>query len=175
MITCQFKGGLGNNLFQIAATVGAALENMPEVALFPDWKYNHMLATPLDARGDTPVTSVYEEPHFHYAPIPYTDGMELRGYFQSYRYCPPVPIRRILQPHESIARDLSTPPMRRMFEKAVAVHVRRGDYLTMPEHHPVLPISYYVDAMARFRGFTYLVFSDDIASGWRRSRVRQRV
>jgi hypothetical protein len=46
----------------------------------------------------------------------------------------------------------------------VSIHVRRGDYLSFPEHHPPLTMDYYREAMSRFPGARFLVFSDD--PGW---------
>lgn len=46
----------------------------------------------------------------------------------------------------------------------VAIHVRRGDYITTHRHFYVnlMETSYYQDAMALFPGQKFLVFSDDI-------------
>jgi len=41
------------------------------------------------------------------------------------------------------------------------LHVRRGDYLQLPTHHPTCTIDYYHKALANFDG-KVLVFSDDI-------------
>ncbi len=43
-----------------------------------------------------------------------------------------------------------------------ALHVRRGDYLLLPGNHPVLPLTYYREAIRRLDGTNILVFSDDI-------------
>ena len=44
-----------------------------------------------------------------------------------------------------------------------SVHVRRTDYLRLQQHHPVLSLEYYREAMNRFSGALFLIFSDDIA------------
>jgi hypothetical protein len=51
-----------------------------------------------------------------------------------------------------------------------ALHVRRGDYLTLPSSHPTLPLDYYREAMTIFEP-PYLVFSDDLA--WCREHLPQ--
>lgn len=45
--------------------------------------------------------------------------------------------------------------------ESVSVHVRRGDYVTIPNHY-LLPMDYYNRALEQFRGKEIFVFSDDI-------------
>lgn len=103
------------------------------------------------------VGAVYQEPHFHFDPqfFDLPDGTMLSGYFQSERY------------FEGISGYL----WEREFDgllhtntHAVSVHVRRGDYLSFPEHHPPCTVDYYREAMAQFPGARFMVFSDD--PGW---------
>lgn len=60
-------------------------------------------------------------------------------------------------------------------QKSIAIHVRRKDYTKLPEFHPVLPMSYYFNALNylnselvkkddSIRNYDILVFSDDINS-----------
>ena len=49
-------------------------------------------------------------------------------------------------------------------QNTCSIHVRRGDYLNLSEHHPLCDIEYYKDAMEHMPNDTvYLVFSDDIS------------
>jgi hypothetical protein len=48
-------------------------------------------------------------------------------------------------------------------EGYVAVHVRRGDYVTLREKHPEVTIEWYEKAMAMFPNYKFKFFSDDIA------------
>lgn len=89
-------GQLGNQLFIIAATVSLALDNDAE-AIFPEVAtsqvgnihinrekvYPHVK---VDLPANASVQSHYQEPYFHYAPIPYTPNMQIAGYFQSEKY-----------------------------------------------------------------------------------------
>jgi len=43
----------------------------------------------------------------------------------------------------------------------VSVHVRRGDYLKLSDHHPACTLEYYDKAMSKFDGCKFLIFSDD--------------
>ncbi len=44
----------------------------------------------------------------------------------------------------------------------VAVHVRRGDYLVLKKKHPPVPKAWIEAQMAKFPGFMFMFFSDDI-------------
>jgi hypothetical protein len=47
-------------------------------------------------------------------------------------------------------------------EGCVAVHVRRGDYVTLREKHPEVTVEWYEKAMAMFPDYKFKFFSDDI-------------
>lgn len=108
--------------------------------------------------------SLYEEPHFHYDPavenLP--DGTVLSGYFQSERYFAGVEgdIRRMYD----LTRASGLNFLAGEVHGLVGIHVRRGDYLSFPEHHPPLTMDYYSAAMERFPGFDFQIVSDD--PGW---------
>jgi len=101
-----------------------------------------------------------------YEPIGY-DGcdMMLDGYFQSHKYYDRAEVLRWFRcPAEleaEIFRDWGAVFSR---FKTVSVHVRRGDYLALPERFPFVGKDYIKRAMARFKNQnTVFVFtSDDI-------------
>jgi hypothetical protein len=89
-------GQLGNQLFVIAATISLALDN-DAIPVFPDLVHRREDNTSLNYREvfhrlntnlppNQHIESNYQEPHFHYAPIPYRPNMCLVGYFQSEKY-----------------------------------------------------------------------------------------
>ena len=105
-------------------------------------------------------------------------GRTLEGYWQSPLYFTAVAeaLRRELQPTTPMGPDdtrvaalISVDPLR-----AVAVHVRRGDYLSgvHAAHHGVCDLGYYRRAFEHVRhrmsGARFFVFSDD--PEWVRSR-----
>ena len=48
--------------------------------------------------------------------------------------------------------------------EAISLHIRRTDHLIKPTYHPVLPLSYYEEALSKFPSdIPVLVFSDDPA------------
>jgi hypothetical protein len=156
-----YYGHLGNELFQYAATKALSLHRGVDCA-FPRNKpdlhqiFNlHALSEPVMA---IPSSKWFEEPHFHFAPefwdLP--DWTLLSGYFQSEKYFAPY-AEQIRQ--EFTFRDPVGWPR---FKDWVSIHVRRGDYLTFPHHHPPCSVEYYRQAMAQFPGAHFIVFSDDI-------------
>ena len=83
----------------------------------------------------------------------------MKGYFQYY-----PPIAR----HEEHIRALFSSGLRGVDVTdipltAVAIHVRRGDYLKLPHFHFIMTPEYYATAMSHFPDEThFVVFSDDI-------------
>ena len=46
--------------------------------------------------------------------------------------------------------------------KAISLHIRRTDHLLKPTYHPVLPLTYYEDALSKFPSdLPVIVFSDE--------------
>jgi hypothetical protein len=92
----------------------------------------------------------------------------LDGYFQSWRHFDDCADR--IRAELAITAELgerNAALLRRIVgENAVAIHVRRGDYVRLP-HHGVLPVDYYRAALARLGpaldDARLYVFSDDPA------------
>jgi hypothetical protein len=93
---------------------------------------------------------------------------EIEGLLASYRYWYPVreEVCKLFRFKAGIAQQAAAQlaAVDARGREIVAVHVRRGDYLTS-EDHANLSTSYYNEAFAQFRGegYAFLVFSDDMA------------
>lgn len=154
-------GRLGNQLFQIAATLGAGRLN-GEKAVFGPWGYADRSVNPIDqSLNAAEIRNVYAEPHFHYARIPHMRDMDLSGYFQSEKYfehCPDL-IRSKFQFWSWV---------RKVFvgKGKCAIHVRRGDYLNLKQYHTNLDMDYYNRSIKYMEehvdGVKFIVVSDDI-------------
>jgi hypothetical protein len=158
-----YFGWLGNQMFQYAATF-AASKRVGVDCEFPENEPNLFDIFNLSASRNTLATPlVYQEPTFEYKPIPKKDGLTLFGYFQSERYFDDFAddIRKEFTFKDSIDST---------GEGVVAVHVRRGDYTTLQDHHPLCTLDYYKRAMDMFEGHSFLVFSDDI--DWCRENIK---
>jgi len=155
MISTQIIGGLGNQLFQMAAGLALARRHKTDLILDVSGYQNYRLHPfRLDRLGlpfgisATGLSPTYREPHFHYDPKFSTlpDGTALAGYWQSPRYFESVEseIRSLIRIPEG---DIPVPERR---AQSVALHIRRGDYVqnaTTLAVHGTSSLDYYAAAM----------------------------
>ena len=166
MITCYLQGGLGNLMFQIAATYSLALDNNDNCCFdFSNGWYNHEhINTYLDnifskvKYGKFPIQNKYNEKNYSYDKILYQDNLCLKGYFQSEKY---------FKHNRKHILDLFK--LNKKFDflsdkNTVSLHIRRGDYLKLQDHHPVCDLDYYKKALLEFNDdeYTFVVISEDI-------------
>jgi hypothetical protein len=160
MLTAQLQGQLGNQLFQVAAAWTLALDN-DDLAAFDfsaaldgarlaETVFRNVSRGDYDTFG---IETVWSEPDFGYHPIPYQPATALAGYFQSERYFAhrSGAIRVLFAlPPDAVAEARAWLDDHQLAPGAfTVVHVRRGDYRLRPLIHPLLPHSYYRDALAR--------------------------
>lgn len=187
MLTVYLKGGLGNQLFQIAALVNLAMENRDiyfiDLNLWPPkggaasavWQAGDPKTYRNNVYRNLPLGNVkqlnfkprniYREPHQAYKKIPYSTDLLLEGYFASEKYFKGI---------ENIMKELFAPPdeyvkkfnlkNRNDGKEIVSVHIRRGSHLMNPDHHGSCSIDYYKEAMSKFdkENTRFIVFSDDL-------------
>lgn len=162
MISCICRGGLGNFLFQASAVFGHAMKHgfdyvIPMEVENPHYEGQKQYILPgLKYCEKVPDLPKYNEPHFHYAEITPVDNTVLNGYWQSFKYI-----------HEFRDEVLKAFGFNYEFQKGwCGVHVRRGDYLNLPDHHPFVGEKYLTDAvnkMNELKGITkFRIFSNDI-------------
>ena len=178
MIGSFIQGGLGNQLFQVAAGVAhakrvgssfAVVEGQHFLPLqgnnISTYKDNILRKVDSRSQADFQNCVLYNEQGHQYNPIPQVDNIFLMGYFQSEKY--------FEDSKEEIANLFSvTPEIQDKIEeqypflkdeKVVSLHVRRGDYLQNPGIHPTASPEYYRDALDSIEDKDrVIVFSDDI-------------
>jgi hypothetical protein len=180
------KGGLGNQMFQVAAALIYQIETGRTIVL-PDEFYNHHNKTrrnyvesifqgigtyiprPMDQHT---IDSLLRagcrqhpgEPGFEdWQPcLRGNENILLHGYFQS-----SIPILK----HETAIRSIykKNLPLYQPQGNIIGVHVRRGDYLMFPAIHFEQGEEYYRTAIQNIednkkRNLEYHIFSDDIES-----------
>lgn len=171
-------GGLGNQLFQIAAAyahsqrIGEELVLDYNLCYTPNQgevgtKYDSFLYYQLTKGAVNSSLRIYEEPSFCYEPIPSCRNIILKGYFQSWKYFYDV---------KSIIQSIFVPPLNILLETQKllnqigildgqfnAIHVRRGDYQNFKDTFHILDHSYYSHCLKVFKknGLPTLVFSDE--------------
>lgn len=170
MISCKLMGGLGNYMFQLGATYTHAKKMNADVIVdvYDIMRVHNSYENYLPNLfrkikfGNPTIDSTYDEVSFTYNPIPQIDNLKLVGYFQSEKYLDRNLILDIFD-----VSDLISPDLKYLDEinnsYSVSIHVRRGDYVTIQDYHPLCSIEYYRDAI-QYLGSDkkYFVFSDDI-------------
>lgn len=177
----DFGWRLGNQLFQIANAYAVAKRNRDQL-IIPVWDYAKHFNGPF-IQGQDNWQFVVAEKTFGYNPVQLVNhavgyqkmNVALYGYFQSEKYfqdCA-ADIRSIF----SISHNSEVFEEVQMNREAIAacgktcsVHIRRGDYLNYPSHHPTLSADWYARAMSKFHPDTvFWIFSDDIE--WVKSNI----
>ena len=157
-------GRLGNQMFQIASTIGIATRNKQEYG-FPEW-INHDDLIRFDTKEDVNVGKWFKPlpgvPDGKYQKLPLPWGYnvvkldkgkdyDIEGHMQSERYF--FHCRDIIK----YLFTLEGEPTNK-----VAVHIRMGDYCHSNDYHPVCGYNYYQQAMDMIgRDNEFLIFSDE--------------
>lgn len=171
VVSPGLSGGLGNQMFEIAAAASLAKDNNalllvnPTEHILPNQGQNiNTYVTNVFSKiafdNKPPTTNEYNWESMAYKPIPYTPNVKLGGHYQSYKY---------FDHNRDYIRDLFTSKLCLMelgfnyhTSDTVAVHVRRGDYKKFPDHHPMQSAEYYKTAVSKSKCSEIYVFSDDM-------------
>ena len=173
MITCNFHGRLGNNLFQIATLVSLSKKLNVDFIL-PEFTHaGHRGDIPVDLsifeydfkRGTCNTEIEYNEKIFEYSEIIPQDKLKLGGFFQSWKYFEDVKdtlLSTYFTPSNPIIQSLLK---YNVSPNSLGISVRRGDYLMLQHNHCVLDTPYYQEAINTY--FTnntdqIYIFSDDL-------------
>jgi hypothetical protein len=174
MVTCELMGGLGNQLFQIATTTALALRNNDTACFDIDGHriglqgrnaseyltnvYSKLLNKKIES------SDVFNENGFDYKEIEYKENLKIVGYFQSEKYFSDYKkeINELFQPNEDIKTYILQKYGNILDKNTCSIHIRHGDYLMFPNHHPPCSVNYYNKAMEYFDNTLFLIFSDDI-------------
>jgi len=160
------NGQFGNQLFQIASTIGLARTHGLNYG-FPKWKnydgsrrffkegMQKYFVNPLP-KLPTGFKAKHElDIPWGYHDVALEDETNIHGYLQSYRY--------FEQSEDEIRHYFEMKPLlkKALSKDTVAIHVRRGDY--EGDYHLLLGHEYYQKALKHFpSSYNFLVFSDDL-------------
>jgi len=186
-------GRLGNQMFQMASTIGigtklgyqfkfpselfkivsgSSPDSYEGCKLMDCFEIRENLLLPLDDIRKN-IAYVYRESDFTYnhqtASLP--DGCDLYGYFQTEKYfshCRDLILNQFTFRKEYSGNALSYVEKIREANRdsnLISLHVRRGDYIAYPMHHPTCGTEYYDKAVneikSKIESPIFLVFSDD--------------
>jgi hypothetical protein len=150
-------GGLGNQMFQYAAGLGAATilgETLELNTTFYQQNKNRKYELgvfPISFQVTNNVAEPIKEKQHSYQEI--TQSGMMVGYWQSEKYFDHIA--------DTIRQEFKLPKATGISDDMVAVTVRRGDYLTLPDVFAQLDESYYGEARKNFPEGFFVVFSDD--------------
>ena len=161
------QGRFGNQLFFVSATIGIALKNNVDYGFTSQMghsgiHYQNIFDKELPLTTTVPETKFYQN-GFAYEDVILKDA-EIIGYFQSekfFKHCEQT-IREQFKFKDGVIKNVleKYPDI----ENSLSIHIRRGDYVNQPNHHPVVPISYYEKILNEISQnySSVFVFSDDI-------------
>lgn len=177
MIIPRLKGGLGNQMFTIAAGASKAID------LQTDFAINYALPH-AGGQGKAPVFfkdslykkisntnhiphHVFHEPDWAYTPLPNIKDMVIDGFFQSGKHFKNnnAVIKNLFSFPDSITEKVGK-ALSKVPTKILGVHIRLGDYL-QPGYittHYVCTRNYYVEALEQFdrSEYTVVVITDNV-------------
>jgi hypothetical protein len=154
-------GRLGNQLFQVAATIGAA-HRVGAQYMIPKWYYTKFFDYNF-IQGHRKGHNLWLEPDFTYCPTPVRSNLDLYGYFQSEKYFEGVDFKEVFKPTKEVNDYIDNKYGELLKKDTASIHIRRTDYLTHADYHYNLGLDYYHNAIRAFDDrYTFLIFSDDI-------------
>lgn len=169
IITCNLMGGLGNQIFQIFATISYAIKSGQQfkftnaktlgsgVTTVRNTFWNSFFARlkPFTT-ADFPCFNVIREKSFTFNELPVHEMINndtlIFGYFQSYKY--------FQENYDIICRIIGLQEMRDAVVKkmnyenndslktTVSMHFRLGDYKKAPNVHPIMTKDYYYKSLS---------------------------
>lgn len=172
MVSVKLSGGLGNQLFQLAAAIGYAHQHtiplhIPGSTKDPaKWPLYRMPGVDYDRFDQKPFGHWYIQPEYHFSEIPFFQNIVLDGLFQSEKY---------FSHSKAVIHTLFALPVEPQLQTRVSIHVRRGDYLNLPDTHPTVTMEYLREAIYHMNSlghWRFAFFSDDIA--WCKEKFNQR-
>jgi hypothetical protein len=156
-----YVGRLGNQLWQVASTIGLAWRNNTNPMFPTSWMYRPYFNVPDEMFADgcigTPAQNMPELSHI---------DPRTRIYLQDLSFIAPFSseIRQFFSPSALAKEQL------RVWEDTLSVHVRRGDNVYdpgVPDKHlyyPVPSVRYYLAAIEQFPEYDNVaIFTDDYA------------
>lgn len=186
MITCNLMGGLGNQIFQIFATISYAIKSR-NCFKFTNVKtlgtgvttvrntYWESFFSRLKhfTTDDFPYLHIIRENDFTFNELPVHEMVNqnviISGYFQSYKY--------FEENYETICRMIGIEHMKstllnklnyESLENTISMHFRIGDYKPIQHVHPVMTKEYYAHCLNHIQSknsttpFIIMYFCEDV-------------
>ena len=174
-VSAILKGGLGNYMFQVAAAHAYGMKHEREcefncqeasgphknIVYYDDNIFKKVSL--YNVRKGEQIQHVEDGFHFQEIPNTASQNMVLTGYYQSEKYFKNYEneIKNLFTSYEVELSDTVSEILKK--ENTCSIHVRRGDFLKHPDHHPAQNLNYFMKATKEMpRDSVFLIFSDDI-------------
>ena len=161
-----YRGNLGNQMFQIASTIGIAEKNGHNY-FFPAWQYSKYFEVQLPVATKDESFKIIKEEKFNYYERDLREGnYDLDGWLQSEKNFEQIKIKEIFKFKKEFSKELISKHHQLFSRKTILISIRRGDFVNNPYFFQT-SFKYYL--LAIFKNFPdwadrNLVFtSDDIA------------
>jgi len=175
MILSRLKGGLGNQMFQIAAGFSKSIDLDTQYCInYGITHYGQQGKKPITYKDnfyknistteETP-SFVYSEPHFSYSELPNQKDMVIDGYFQTEKYFAnnKDKVKNLFYFSDNIKNKIDS-SLKKIKNKVLGVHVRAGDFLSPGNFssHFICTKDYYSKALEKFDldKYTIIVCTD---------------
>jgi hypothetical protein len=170
MISVNLMGGLGNQLFQIFATIAYAIKHKHKfvfpyseklaqrVTYWNNFMLSFKIFTTANLKNRVTNNDIQNmenigEKDFRYNELPGTDPsgtFKLNGYFQSHKYFENeveqiYSLLRLDKQKQQVMEDY--PHLFSLEGSTVSMHFRLGDYKHLQHYHPIMPPQYYQNAL----------------------------
>lgn len=175
IVSTKLMGGLGNVLFQIATAYAVSLRDSKKfvcdtremvIPHKPFSAYVNNILRKIEFSDKLPQMQHHGERGFEFYPIPKVEGnVKLIGHFQSEKYFSDFrkEILELFEIDEHTSNRLLKKYGEILNQDTCSIHVRRGDYVGLPNHHPTQPIEYYIESVEKIgKEKHFLIFSDDL-------------
>ncbi len=163
-VSVNLMGGLGNQLFQIFATIAYCLK-FDKKYIFYNTKtlkigkerityWNTFLNNLTENLTNEYIKfPIYKEKSFHYSEIPFINqDFMLLGYYQSYKYFEDKfeDIKKLIKFNE-IKNNIINKYWKNIIDNnqtsTISIHFRLGDYKNKQNYHPIQKIDYYKNSI----------------------------
>ncbi|MDO9260647.1 MAG: alpha-1,2-fucosyltransferase [Flavobacteriaceae bacterium] len=160
------KGNLGNQMFQIASTIGIA-EKYGHDYFFPFWQFSRYFENQLPiAYMDESYKIIFEEKYNYYERKIDKCNYDIRGWLQSEKYFNTNKTKEIFKFKKEFTEELYNKYQFLFFKKTILISIRRGDFVNNPYFFQ-LSFKYYLLAITKnfpdWEDRNLIFTSDDLA------------
>ncbi len=166
-VNISITGGLGNQMFQVAACLGYAWKHkLQPIFLKGEWQgmethpgthWNSFLVRLKEYLVDSLPRNImnYHLPHWNSTSVPSPAELSnfhcirLNGYFQSEKHFKDYrsEILQLFKPEDHVTSKLNQRYHHINPNDSGILHIRRGDLVGLEHIHPIMPVSYYKEAI----------------------------